>query len=566
MTAEANQEAADPNPDPYTRLHITPLDADLLSVVLSSSIRPRARNVSYHTLEAFPERRYGFVELPTSDADKIKQKLNGAVLKGVKIRIEQARPETMPVPLGDAAMAGEKAPKRERKPRDSDKLRKRKREGEEIPGVELEPGRKVKRGWTVPAEESRTRKVKEKREKRDKSDKSGKDKDKARKERREVKSKYTEHAECLVKSSVPNTTAPTAAVNDGDDGEAEGKKKRKKSKTKEVVIHEFEKTTKFPTFLKTAGPSSSARKPNLEFVDGKGWVDEEGTVVEAVKTRSTIAIASGTPAAISSDNKPSSDESEDEAPEEKDTAENSVQPTETSTPSAREKSKPITPIPAPPSFPTSDHPRPESSSSAKSLTIKIPPTTPTVHPLEALYKRPKQQQQQDANGSPAPAQQAEAEPFSFFGHADGSDEEMGEEEEDGEGATVQMPMTPFTRQDFESRGVRSAAPTPDTAHMNRTFRLWPRGEAGEGIEEGDEDEKEEDDDEPDEDDSRSVDGPSGATAAAGSKGQEATATGDFQEWFWNNRGDLNRSWKRRRKLVGKDKRYQENRARAERAI
>jgi hypothetical protein len=550
MTTVVNHEAATPNPPSFTRLHITPLDSELLSVVLSTSIRPRARNISYHTLSTFPEKRYGFLELPVEDADKLKQKLNGAVLKGVKIRIEPARPERTPAPLGDAAMAAEKNPKKEKKPKDKSESKKRKRDREEVPGAVLEPGRKIKRGWTTTQDEPTSRK--------DKRDKSDKDKDKKR-AKKEVKSKYTTHAECLIKTSVPNTH---------EDNEAEGEKKRKKSRSKEAVIHEFEKTTKFPTFLKTAD-SSSSKKKNLEFVDGKGWVDEDGTVVEAVKTR-PATVARATPPTAKTKVKPqheehthsssgggaTSDESED-GPEAGSGSELSGddEPTKADSPSNRVKSNAAMSPPTLSSILKPEPARPQSSSSAKSLTIKIPPATPKVHPLEALYKRPKQ-----PGGTPTQVatSEPEPEPFSFFGNA-GSESEDGDEDNDDTAPTVQIPMTPFTRQDFESRGVRSAAPTPDTAHINRTFKLWPRGGTEDIDEESEEDPKV--DQEPlDDEDGRST------SADRSNEGQEAQPATGFQDWFWENRGDLNRSWKKRRKTVAKEKRYRENQARADRAI
>jgi len=42
-------------------------------------------NVSYHTLQTFPENSYGYLDIPTMEAEKIKKKLNGAILKGKKI-------------------------------------------------------------------------------------------------------------------------------------------------------------------------------------------------------------------------------------------------------------------------------------------------------------------------------------------------------------------------------------------------------------------------------------------------------------------------------------------------
>src|SRR5712664_3144660 len=77
----------------YTRLHITPFNPTLLNAILPPSILPNARNISYHTIETLPEKAYGYVELPKMDADKIKKKLNGSILKGIKVRIEAAKPK-----------------------------------------------------------------------------------------------------------------------------------------------------------------------------------------------------------------------------------------------------------------------------------------------------------------------------------------------------------------------------------------------------------------------------------------------------------------------------------------
>jgi hypothetical protein len=576
MTA-ATEEAVE-----YTRLHITPLDPGLLPVVLSGAVLPRARNISYHELATLPDKRYGFVDLPSEDATKLRKKLNGAVLKGQKISVEPARVEQKPEPLGDEAMSGDVVvEKKERKAVKEDKVKKRKRKAEEIPGVELEDGRKVKRGWTV-AEDLKSYKDKEKRkqEKKDRKEKKHK--------RRETKSKYTEHPECLIKAVLPTKVVETG------DADEDGKKKRKRSKTKEVVVHEFAKTTKFPTFLKSTVSSSSAKgKGEVEFVDGKGWVDEDGNVVEAVKTRAPAPVAKAKPKAApaddvaqpvpkpvqelqagedGSDGSSRDNDDDDQASEVAEDAEAmEAQPVvndkENESLAARDTSpmRASSPPPKPISTPTSilkkDTTRPSSSSSAKGLSIKIPPATPgglTVHPLEALYKRSR-----PADGA-TPAQDAapEAQPFSFFGN--------GDVDEDTAEVSLQIPLTPFSRQDFENRGVRSAAPTPDTAHPSRMSKFWPDAGA-DGIQEEDEEDDDDDKDEEKEDgdaadvvDTDLADNEARKSPGAAPGGGESTS--DFQKWFWEHRGDLNRSWKKRRKTAAKEKRYRENRARAERAI
>ncbi|KAL2022040.1 hypothetical protein VTK56DRAFT_6280 [Thermocarpiscus australiensis] len=513
---------------PYVRLHVSPLDPELLKVILSSALLPKARNISYHTIETFPEKRYGFLELPNDDADKLRKKLNGAVLKGVKIRIERARPSGIPAPLGEEAMAKEKKERKE-------KPKKRKRGAEELSGVVLEDGRKVKRGWTTADEpkEKRPKKNKEKYEKKGNKEK-----------KKQAKSKYTDHAECLVKTVLPPNVATSTEA---------GSSKNKKKKSREVTVHEFEKTTKFPTFLKTAASAGRPRTP-LQFVDEQGWVDEGGNLVEAVKTRPPPT------SRVSSSNK---DRLQETGPDEQTAMSSSDSDSES------EESQPDIPAPAgddnpasmaaeseasPPSPSSkSDPPRPRSSGTTKDLSIKIPPATPNgheVHPLEALYKHPQQ-----PNGQ---VTASDTQGFSFF--ADGNDEDDLEEDggaDAGDTSSIQVPLTPFTRQDLELRGIRSAAPTPDTAHPNRRFKPWESDdESGEG-----------EDEDPayghHEDDQKDL---SSNTAAAQAAEDDGKAQSEFQRWFWENRGDLNRAWRKRRKLAGKEKRYRENKARMARAI
>ena len=111
----------------------------------------------------------------------------------------------------------------------------------------------------------------------------------------------------------------------------------------------------------------------------------------------------------------------------------------------------------------------------------------------------------------------------------------------------QVPLTPFTQRDFEYRGMRSAAPTPDTAHPNKRF-VWPT-------------ENSDDEDE----DAPSSPIRKGSSSKEGEKKEGASAESDFQKWFYENRGDTSRAWKKRRRTVAKEKRHRENRKRGERA-
>ncbi|KAM7201613.1 hypothetical protein V8F20_004841 [Naviculisporaceae sp. PSN 640] len=531
------------------RLHVTPFDADLSKVILSSSILPHARNISYHSIETFPEKRYGFVDLPREDADKLRKKLNGAVLKGVKIRIEPARASSIPEPLGqEAVMGGDKSSKRKesRESGDKAKQKKRKRDNDEIAGVVLEEGRKVKRGWTTTDEPSRDkdRKKKDKKEKKDKKDK---------KDRKQAKSKYTDHEECLVKTILPANVASSATAQ--DDG---AKKRKKKGTQREVVVHEFEKTTKFPTFLRDSATSSGPAPDSLEYVEGKGWVDGQGNVVQPVKPKREETYKIKTSEKSKKTEEPPMEEAErdsgsdlDGSSDESDKDDAAVEQVTEASPGEQSSREPETSV----TSPSKSLQPPEATSapispgtgSAKSLTIKIPPATPNkVHPLEALYKKPKQ-------GDEATSQETKG--FSFFGNVDNDDIE---DETAAPGSSQVVPLTPYTREDIELRGIRSAAPTPDTAHPGRKFKPWVH-------EDDDIEEEAAEEDEGGEDEEIPAHVANGATGQAPGTGIDES-TSDFQKWFWENRGDLNRSWRKRRKLAGKEKRYRENKARLARAI
>ncbi|CAH0014828.1 unnamed protein product [Clonostachys rhizophaga] len=542
----------------FTRLHITPFDSDLLNIVVPASIRPSARNVSYHTVETFPERRFGFVDLPAADAEKLKAKLNGLILKGTKMRIQEAVPEARIEPGGFDPEAKKKKKDKKSKERSEDKAerssKKRKRDDNVVRGVLL-TDRKVQRGWTEAPD------YKQKKQKRkEKGEKGEKNKDKDKEKKRRTKSKYTEKEECLLKTTVP----PDAMKNLPEDVVQDKRRKKKKGGDREFTVHEFEKTTKFPSFLKTSS-SGESRKAATEFVEGKGWVDEDGTVVEAAKaTKPTPKASKKAPAKpkeepvedsddeTSSSGTSSDDTSDDDSEEEEETKKEDVEMSEDAKGGDDDvEEEPAPQFTTPKSTSTAN--RPTSSGSVGSLKLQIPVTkTPPqeVHPLEALYKKKKPED--DASGNPAQA----SEPFTFFGD---NDEDEDEDEDDGAAEdsdermdrSTPMPMTPYTRQDLEERNIRSAAPTPDTAHPSRMRNIWA------ALHKNDEDMDEEMDGADEEDDDENGQ----ASAAAGPKD-----AGDFQSWFWENRGDLNRSWMKRRKMAAKEKRHRENKTRASKAV
>jgi len=506
------------------------------------------------------------------EASQLKAKLNGSILKGHKIKIE---------PANAKAEAAPEEPEEEKV-----KRAKHKRKRDEIPGAEIGE-RSVKRGWTTPG-----------------AGKKGKE---GKGEKKREKSKYTGGKECLFKTVVP----PNRAV------EAEGKKG--KTKSKETVVHEFEKTIKHASFLR--GPKGDGKKKVVaEFVEGKGWVDEDGNVVEEVITRprkventvtksKKVVQLEAPPAIVEKDvsEESSSDSSEDDetpgkvdsitqkhkansatpssgSPESDSESEgepeqdsqsastssgsDSDSESDSSSASSNEQSILASPIRLTSNVSTplkTGFSRPASSSG---LTISIPnsavTSTPisnpagTVHPLEALYKRAKSN---PSNTDP----KAQSSSFSFFGadNDDLEDEELAAEAQDKGG----VPLTPFTQRDFEYRGLRSAAPTPDTAHGNKRF-LWPGKSASPPSEHSDNSDDDEDDKEGSSSPVRKFkarmvkDGKEKVDKGAESegKGEKGGAEeSEFQKWFYENRGSSTRAWKARRKAAAKEKRQRENR-------
>ena len=544
--------ASPPPVTEYTRLYIAPFNPALLPSLVPPSILPHARNISFHTLETFPDKPYGYIELPIMDAAKISKKLKGTILKGSKIKIETARPK--------AEFAAEEAEP------ESKRTKNRKRKRDEIPAVELSD-RSVKRGWTTPG----------KVEKR-----SGKKEDKKKGEKQKIKSKYTEGQECLFKTVLPPNIAAHA--------------EKSKGRGNERTIHEFAKREKYASFLR--GPAGEKLGKGVkEFIEGKGWVDEDGEVVEVVVKRRkthrssnaeslrseddqskegaeasssgdepstenkeiTKSHSKGRPTeedehsssddssqASSSEENPKSDTIAAQAPHDSDTStsgSSSPSESESESDSDSEGSSENESVPKSPESTTPIKNRPTSSSG---LTISIPNsaiTSTPIHPLEALYKKPK------ASEGTA----LEKSSFSFFG---GDDEN--EEDDIVPEVHENLPFTPFTQREFEFRGQRSAAPTPDTAHANKRF-LWPQNSSKDDSDDSSQNapsspiRKE---------DKGKGKGKGKEVAAAGEPGKDES---DFTKWFYENRGDTNRAWKKRRKTVAKEKRQRENRKRGDRA-
>ncbi|KIX98239.1 uncharacterized protein Z520_06319 [Fonsecaea multimorphosa CBS 102226] len=482
----------------FVRLHVTPLTPDLLQVVVGPHLLKSVANLSYHTIQTFPENNYGYFDLPTMEADRLKKKLNGAILKGRKIRVEEARPKKRRRVEELSKDDEPSAELKQTKPKKS-------KERNVIQGYELPADRKVKRGWTEA-----------------KSTKSSKrNKGKAA----SSSSKYTDKDETLFRTKVPPNKL---------DGTEAAKKEKGKSKKKDTqqVVHEFEKSTIQPSFLKQ--DIGLGIKGNLQYVEGEGWVDGQGQLVEREhervskhgETSKRRAHADGTAGkrrrgSSQPPSSPSSSSSEDTDEGEVDSSSPEVEQNEDTSSSG--------------SSPDSGYEE-ETATSASAHDTSEADTQSEIHPLEALFKKPK-----------APISQDIAKPsleistsFSFFNSGD--PEDLAEE--------PVIPLTPFSSQDHRYRGLRSAAPTPDTAHPSRFNSYGSSGLPGDEEPQGDgEDGADE----------------AGLEAKSGSqeKPKEHTSQpqSDFEKKFWENRAENNRSWKLRRRTVLKEKRQRENKAR-----
>ncbi|ETN40750.1 uncharacterized protein HMPREF1541_05030 [Cyphellophora europaea CBS 101466] len=478
-----------------TRLHVSPLTPDLLPVVLGSTFKSAAQNISYHELQTYPEKNYGFIELPTADAAQFKKKLSGAILKGTKMKVEEARPkkssrrtvqDTEPARGADSSLKT----KRKRKVADDDVMT----------GHLLSPERKVQRGWTEARKEKRGKK------------------DDAKTERQH--SKYTDKDELLFRTRVPPNKSNLVLK--------KSKQARKaRHGAEEHTVHEFEKTTSEPSFLKH---EQAHNKTSLEYVDGKGWVDEHGNVVEGEpssvkrkRTQSKRTVTTG----------PSSKKAQ-------------KPPTEGKGHLAVDRDA-DTDSPSMDSSSSDDNAEQDSGSTGSSSRLSTPKHTLNAagnanveplkaHPLETIFKKPQKPVSQDVAKPSLEVSTA----FSFFG---GGTDDIEDEPE--------IPLTPFTSQEMRNRGLRSAAPTPDTAYPSR-FNSYDSAGLTEGeLSEEDGDESEAKGGGPRE--------PSPKQLRSASK--HPSGTSNFEKMFWDKRGDNNRAWKARRRAVLKDKRHRENRAR-----
>lgn len=541
MNSAQGQQESTCNPEARrTRLHISPLNPSLLVTIFNPELRKSASNISYHTIQTYPEADYGFVDLPAAEAGRLKRKLHGSILRGCRLRVEEARPPWN-LCVGALESGPRRSPSASGRPTASS-VRSRQPSGV-FRALVLPNSRRVQRGWTKPRSAAKpTRKT------------SG------------HSSTSEPQSHCIFRTRAPPNILARLPPSISKRPAKMGKRRTKHASDSTVTVREFSSTKKAPTFLKDrqVGPD---RKIVTQFVDGRGWVDEDGNVVESVARRSSRAAPLATVVEESV-----ADQRQGTAPKGSDRGEDgTASPRSQERPrkqakrggsegktNARKHSNP--PNASGPSIVSTPVP----PRTAPNLSIKIPspdmPLPREVHPLESIFKKPTLPV--DAKGAPKTRVGSEP-PFNFFGPQDA----------ERTAHAPQVPATPFTQQDFLHRGIRSAAPTPDTAAPGKRFSFsWRQDNV---------DEEEDEDDDEDED----VDAMADSTdppvptdqKTQGGQGTSLEAPGEeehivvqaaepepeiaekgFEESFWERRTHTNHVWRRRRRETGKIKRRLEN--------
>jgi uncharacterized protein YdaT len=258
------------------------------------------------------------------------------------------------------------------------------------------------------------------------------------------------------------TTSPTPITKTKS-----GKRKRNDRLEKQVVVHEFCNTTKHSSFLR----EDSGRKETKivsEFVDGKGWVDEEGNLVEdIVKTKGnrrkhmieravTDAVdeaqrsASGTTSSDISEELPKRSVRTQDADQNVNDV-TSFSGTSSDSELSKENHESVQSVG-----------RDEKIAKDASSISDAENIVSDIHPLEAIFKRPKHK---PSNGTPKPSSRSPPHSTSL---------------------SLMPKMTQRVHLLYlrhllldktSSSEDRSAAPTPDTAAPGKTFSYaWPEAD------------------------------------------------------------------------------------------
>ena len=540
------------------RLHVTPLNPELLPAVLPQQLLAKASDISFHTIQTFPERNFAYINLPSEEADKLRKKLNGCLFRGQKMKVEEARP-TRSSTRKESSRKDEVSPSRSSKR----SKKKTKEDGDTISAIQLSEDRKVKRGWTEPESVDALEKKESKKEKKRKSKEAS----------------ITGGTECLFKTKLPSAASASPVAREKSE---KGKKRKRTGHESETIVHEYKNTTRHNGSLKTSAKADGVRQAT-EYVDGKGWVDDEGNIVEQPTKRrksgprsaeqasskreastavrpvlgksnaSEDAEEDGSDATSSSGTSNSDGEGEEESEESggHDMSTTNVDPHTTAglgissadgnemqsveverLSISRSSGSPIPHVDTHPASQSTSHPSVE------------------VFPPQDLFKRPSIAASQSQ--TPKKPHLEVSTSFSFFDPDDHAEAQGGT-------SSMLMPQTPFTQQDIRHRRQRSAAPTPDTAAVGKTFGdVWGGGKVA------DDDDEEEDEDGEGGDENERADGRESTEKlekSEGSKGEDTKEESEFAKFFWDQRGPNNRAWKRGRREAAKEKRKQDRRER-----
>lgn len=522
----------------FTRLHITPFTPDLYHSLIPKGSRKSARSVSFHQIETFPESAYGYINLPEVEAQKLK-KLNGAFLKGKKIHVADARAEQWRVAdnmdsKDEAALRKLSSKRQKTKISNKDNI---------IPGYELPKTRHVKRGWAATATKKSTH-LGKKRDSQAKADDIGK-------------------SDVIFRTPVPPNRRPIVSKTDKTD------KVARKSERK-------------PTEVKSKGhkrlqtrQSMANNKVVSQYADGHGWMNEDGEIVEAHVTKKqktdSLAFSPRCDSAKQSGSKLSKIEEQSVLLDEPASLNGETFSGQISQSKVEEFRKEKASASMSMSPKMEDYLVSRRSSLASKNPIKVqkqrqvsfalcqeePAAEPDhksneepklaadheIHPLESIFKHAKSA---DKGSKLAPIQTS----FSFFEENDIDNEDIHD-----------PPQTPFTIQDRRYRRIRSPAPTPDTAAINRRAD-WPWAEGSAQPIDDEESKKTtpvgdtENNTEFEEVESFETPGSDGKESKNGKS--KDTAESEFAKWFWENRGENNRAWRRRRREATKVERQRYN--------
>lgn len=527
MSYEDDLEVASDTARSFCRLYISPFCPALYTVVLPAAAQKLVANLSYHSIPNFPEKPFAYLDLPTEEAQKLRRKFNSTILRGKKMRVEEARIDTKKKKRVEEAGGGEP----HYIPASPQRPKKRKAEDGILQGIELPEERHVKRGWTQDAQDKR----KDKRPSSAKSEKS----------------------QMLFRAKIPPN-----AISNVDSKEKKKQEKQTKTSPMTLELTEYAKTTKYPTFLRNSGAKREGIGP-LSFVDGKGWIDRLGAVIEPVSTRQAKTVRysindmdnnskSKSPmnGAAESILRPEARSINSDSDSDRNSEVSSASGSDTASSSASTSSSErsrntsvqndTSTIPAPEIFTLPSTANANSPELLHELPHEPPGVTQPkeIHPLEALYKKRKTDDSAPQSTEPRTAPIKTV--FSFFE----TEENEGLNENDPNDVEFAVPQTPFTKRDLESRTMRSAAPTPDTAAPQGRFRApW---DAVEGTEDDDIGGQ------------STMGAPSSVKRNALQSGSQERPTTAFEQHFWKEQGGYNRSWKARRREAQKEQRYNAN--------